>query len=699
MNHHHLPPMLFRLITVSCAISLSCVLFGIPLNLNVVNANNSPAITQLMTTWRVYINSPQEVTQLTTGTWDVLEARGHANGKDYLLVLGDEAVAAQLRALGFEVTVDHVEDMSLARAAQTFYGGYRTVVEHYQHLDDTVTLHPGLAITTTYGITWRRTQSAATGYDLKAICITKLQPGDCALHPGAAKPRFFLMAAIHARELTTSEMAWRWIDLLVDGYNVNPDITALLDTSEMWVVPVANPDGRAIVETTNLYQRKNANTAYCPGGVIGADLNRNAGFKWGVSGSSPYTCDEIYMGPSAASEPEESALETLMRNLFFDQRGSLDTDAAPITTTGAMLTLHSYSDLVLLPYGWTECYGSPCASNLRAPNDLALRAMAFHMSYFNGYFTGQASEALYAASGTTDDWAYGILGIPGFTFEMGPLYGGCNSFSPPYSCQDSLFWNLNWRAFLYEAKIARQPYSLGLGPTVSTAVAIVVTPAGNPAVITATISSNLLGNNGFDRPSPQPVAAAEYSIDTPPWISGAITYSMAALSGGFGTNSVSLSATIATTGLCAGQHLVYIHGRSTDGYWGPETALWLNIIPPNGDYYCATATPAISFQYGYPSTSRTYSVTLANKGNITDTYALDIHGNNWSTQLITDTLGPLPPLASVVLTLSVSIPPGTSGQSDYANVVFTSLGQPTNSVTTTVTTGSWYKLVLPQVYR
>jgi len=589
MSHQPFLHLFRRAVAFACAISLTCALSGATSGTMTASATVSRPLTSTpltpltpsippITTWRVYVASPADVTRLISGGWDVLEARGHANGMDYILAQGNDATAAQLRSSGFTVEVDHVTTLASPFAPQTYNGGYHTIVEHYQHMDDIVALHPNLAITTTYGVTWQRAQSASSGYDLRAICITKLQPGDCELQPGGSKPRFFMMAAIHARELTTAEMAWRWIDLLVNQYGVDPDITALLNTSEMWVVPVTNPDGRAIVETTNPLQRKNANTNYCSASYPGADLNRNAGFKWGVSGSTGTPCDEIYMGPSPASEPEESALEALMQALFRDQRGPLDTDAAPITTTGAMLTLHSYSDLVLLPWGWTECSGIACPAGLRAPNDAALRAMAFHMSYFNGYLTGQASEALYAASGTTDDWAYGVLGIPGFTFEIGPVNGACSDFSPAYSCQDGTFWPLNWPAFLYEAKTARQPYSMGVGPTVATPVTTVVTLAGNTVVITATIASDLLGNSGYDRPTPQPVSAAEYTIDAPPWVTGTVPISMSAQSaqsGAFGSNSVTVSATVNTSALSIGRHLVYIHGRSAGGYWGPVTAIWL----------------------------------------------------------------------------------------------------------------------------
>ena len=136
--------------------------------------------------FRVTVKTLAEVRRLTSGGWDVLEARG----PDYLLVLGEAKTADRLRAAGFTVTVDQRVTPPGGSTPFTFYGGYRTVVEHYQHLSDTVTAHPDLAVVVDYGDSFLK-QQALGGFDLQAICLTKLQPGDCALTPNSAKPRFF----------------------------------------------------------------------------------------------------------------------------------------------------------------------------------------------------------------------------------------------------------------------------------------------------------------------------------------------------------------------------------------------------------------------------------------------------------------------------------------------------------------------------
>ncbi len=267
----------------------------------------------------------------------------------------------------------------------------------------------------------------------------------------------------------------------------------------MWVVPLANPDGRAIVESggnSPLMQRKNADTGNgnCAIPDIGVDLNRNAGFQWGVTGASSSPCDQVYKGPAADSEPETQALNALMAALFHDQREPALSAAAPLTTSGILLSLHSDGNLVMLPWDWTT--GD-------APNAAGLRGLAFRMSYYNGYKAGQSSEVLYLSSGTTEDWAYGQLGVPSFTFELG------SSFMPGYSTVDAVFWPRNLGALLFAAKTAFQPYALGLGPMALTPTTnLTQTQAGQPVTLTATIDDRLYGSSVRGgqrrRPSLQP---------------------------------------------------------------------------------------------------------------------------------------------------------------------------------------------------
>ncbi len=539
--------------------------------------------------YRVPVDSPADVSRLTSGGWDVLEARG----ADHLLVLGDRAVGDALRAAGFTVEVERTvggQDRPFS-----YYGGYRTVAEHYQHMADVAAGYPALARLIDYGDSWRQLAAQPNAHDLLALCLTRLRPGDCARDPETDKPRFFIMGAIHARELSTSELLYRWIDYLTAGYDADAEVTALLDHTEVWVVPVANPDGRHIVEQGGngpYLQRKNANTSIgaCAdpptvSNQFGVDLNRNASFMFGGAGTTTSACAQTYRGPGPASEPEAYFLEALLSQLFRDQRGPLITDTAPLTATGAMISLHTYSDLVLFPWGWTECFAAPCPPSQQAPNDAGLRAFAFRLAYHNGYAAGQPSELLYAASGTTDDFAYGQLGIAGFTFEVGPAGGACGGFTPPYACQDSTFWPLNRPAFLTAAKLARQPYELGRGPAaLNVSVHPPTAAVGAPITLTALINDNTLGSSGVNRPTPQAVAQAEYYLGVPPWAGGQAV-SLGAQDGVYDGTEEPVVGLVPTAGLAPGRHLLFVRGRSAAGFWGPTTAIWINVTGPLTRHY------------------------------------------------------------------------------------------------------------------
>ena len=345
----------------------------------------------------------------------------------------------------------------------------------------------------------------------------------------------------------------------------------------MWVIPVVNPDGRAKVEAGGdapIMQRKNLNgfPGSCSGDAFsqgGVDLNRNASVGWGGGGSSSDLCAQTYRGVRPSSEPEQYFLEMLFRRLFRDQRpddlAQPPVIPAPITTTGSMLSLHSFGNLALFPWGYT---------NRTAPNAEALQQWGFRLSYYNGYTTGTPPQVLYTADGITDDWLYGTLGIASATFEIGPESGTCGnigspsglSFSPPYSCQDSRFWPENKDAILAAAKLARQPYALALGPVVLTAA------LGADGVLSTTVADDAFGVNGPNRPAAQVITQVEAYLDVPPWVGGS-PITLAPQNGAYTTPHEIASTPINLGALC-GRHILFVRGQDAAGNWGPVRAIW-----------------------------------------------------------------------------------------------------------------------------
>jgi carboxypeptidase T len=336
-------------------------------------------------------------------------------------------------------------------AGTTYYGGYHTAAGHEQHNAAVTAAHPDLVKLYDIGDSWKKTKGQG-GHDIQALCITKLTAGDCALNSTGKKPKFVLHTQIHAREVATGEVAYKWIDLLVGSYGTDPAITSLLDTRELWVIPMANPDGVDVVAsnpTQPVMQRKNVDNSAggCPAADAGVDLNRNSNFQWDVQQGGP--CDETYPGKKAISEPETVAIQGLLDKIFRDTKGGVSEPAAA-DTTGVFLTLHSFGNDILAPYGYT---------NTAAPNKAALVALGKKMGALNGYpvSTGDGGVG-YFAPGATDDWLYGTRGVPSYTFEIGPDSGSCGGFFPSYSCFTSTLWPLQKPALLYAARAAATPY-------------------------------------------------------------------------------------------------------------------------------------------------------------------------------------------------------------------------------------------------
>lgn len=488
---------------------------------------------------------------------DLLEMR---DGDD-LFAIVTAAEIEELEAAGYAVRPDAEQTRLAAERPRVMpvLGGYRTVEEGYALLDQWQANYPTLAKTFTYGSSWELLNlGSGAGYALRGITLTnQLVPGP--------KPTFFLMSAIHAREMATAEITLRFIEHLLTNYEDNADIRWLLDEHTVVVVPFANPDGRKIAETGQS-QRKNRNTADtqgCTGTNIGIDLNRNSHFKWGtVDMPSGSPCGATWPGKSVASEPEVASLEAWVGRIFADLRGPNDSDPAPDTTPGVFITLHSYSNLVLWPYGWTY---DP------APNDADLARLGKKFASYNNY-TAQQSTDLYPTSGTTDDWAYGELGVASYTFEIGPQSGACAGFFPAFSCLDGgsggNFWGRNLPALLYAAKVARTPYQLGRGPDALNVAAI-----QDGATFTVTASINDLKNGN------QAIAAAEVYVDTPPWRAGATPVALVASDGGFSSASESVQGTLAAPD--AGRHMLFVRGQDAAGNWGPVSAIWMDSLPSN----------------------------------------------------------------------------------------------------------------------
>jgi len=55
--------------------------------------------------------------------------------------------------------------------------------------------------------------------------------------------RLLFVGTHHAQEWISAEVPFQLAKYLVQKYNSNPDIKAIVDNTEIWIIPVVNPDG------------------------------------------------------------------------------------------------------------------------------------------------------------------------------------------------------------------------------------------------------------------------------------------------------------------------------------------------------------------------------------------------------------------------------------------------------------------------
>src|SRR5690554_1577462 len=299
--------------------------------------------------------------------------------------------------------------------------GYRSYNDVLDELNDIVDSNPGIAALYNIGDSRGKEYALADNqnyadyaHDIWALKLTSnpTQKSD--------KPAVYYNGAHHARELISVEVVMHILWHLIDSYGFDPQITYLVDNTEIWFIPILNPDGHKIViDQMNTNWRKNIRDNYNTGSISagdGVDLNRNYSYEWQLTGAANSI---TYGGPFASSEPETIALRTLWQERHFL----------------AGISYHSYGEYVLYPPGYTWNLVSP---DVQAQSALAA-AMAETIPRFSspGHYTSQHSWQLYPATGTCEDDAYCNHGIFAHTLELATV------FIPPADdvpqiCQDNL---------------------------------------------------------------------------------------------------------------------------------------------------------------------------------------------------------------------------------------------------------------------
>jgi len=387
-------------------------------------------------------------------------------GPDYVVITATPDEVKQIQSLGFKV-----EALPQAKAPVPSVPGinafppsdsnYHDYAEMSAEIQQAANDHPGIVSRFSIG----------KSYENRDLWAVKISDN---VNTDEDEPEVLFLGLHHAREHLTVEMTLYILHLLTDNYGTDAQITNLVNSREVYIIFNVNPDGGEYDIATGSYRSWRKNRQPNSGSsYIGTDLNRNYGYKWGCcGGSSGSPSSETYRGASAFSAPETQRVRDFVNSRVVNGKQQIKTS----------ITFHTYSELILWPYGYTY---TDVPSDMTQDDHDVFVAMGQAMAQTNGYTPQQASD-LYITDGTTDDWAYGVHKIFMYTFEMYPT-----SSNPGFYPPDEVIpaqTSRNREAVLYLIDKADCPYKVigkesqycgGPGPTPTPTPTPTATPPPN----------------------------------------------------------------------------------------------------------------------------------------------------------------------------------------------------------------------------
>ncbi|WP_392963429.1 M14 family metallopeptidase [Streptomyces sp. LN245] len=333
--------------------------------------------------------------------------------EETVVVSGRADQIATLRRQGYDVTpLGSAPDRSTAADDVRLFdfptadSKYHNYAEMNTEIDQRLAAYPSIMSKRVIGKSYQ-------GRDIVAIKVSDNVATD------ESEPEVLLTFHQHAREHLTVEMALYLLRELGAGYGSDSRVTSMVNNREIWIVPDLNPDGGEYDIASGSYRSWRKNRQPNSGSsYVGTDLNRNWNYKWGCcGGSSSSKSSETYRGASAESAPEVKVVADFVRGRVVGGKQQI--------TAG--IDFHTYSELVLWPFGYTT---ADTATGMTADDAAAFKAIGQKMAASNGYTAEQASD-LYITDGSIDDYLWGTQKIFDYTFEMYPTSSSGGGFYPP----------------------------------------------------------------------------------------------------------------------------------------------------------------------------------------------------------------------------------------------------------------------------
>ncbi|HPQ39452.1 MAG TPA: M14 family zinc carboxypeptidase [bacterium] len=250
----------------------------------------------------------------------------------------------------------------------------------------------------------------ATTYENRKVWAVKISD-NVLLQEG--EPEMLVLGLHEAREIMSTEIAMDMAQYLAQNYGSDPEVTNWVNTWQIWIVPMLNPDGSAYCWSTDPYWVKNRRDL--GGETYGVALGHNYSVDWGACfGSSSDPNSNGYRGDAPGSEPEIQSIMTLAQQHAFM----------------TVLSYHSFDEFVLYPYG---CWGE------NAPEDAILSDFADSVGDLiqrddggYGYDTGTWWERLYSNDGNETDYFYAEYGSLAVAVEV-----NAETYYPSYTLRNT----------------------------------------------------------------------------------------------------------------------------------------------------------------------------------------------------------------------------------------------------------------------
>lgn len=270
----------------------------------------------------------------------------------------DELTLVKTFGIKTETEIGDLNAWSASFGTDGVPGGYYTVAQLNEIADSLAANFPEICTLHSLGI----------GSGLDVIYALKISDNSA---EDEDEPELLFDGGIHGDEVGGSENMIRFARDLCLQYNVDPYITELVNTREIWIIYCLNPYGRKYMTRYN-----NA----------GVDVNRDCGFMWNGEGNSP----------AVFSQPESKAL----RKALTDNQIVIH------------CSYHSGTEFISFPWSYRA---APTPDH--AQHNFLAGLYASTSGYPNIPY-GQGYSGMYAINGSTKDFGYGATGAISWSVEL-----------------------------------------------------------------------------------------------------------------------------------------------------------------------------------------------------------------------------------------------------------------------------------------